>query len=224
MWYKVKKIYQWSNLVRPKWKPWANTIAYYPLKENANDYSWNSRNLTNSWITFGENNWVDCGYFSGSACAYLSSSLFTWNPSFTVSFYAKMISADRYYWRSYWFVGTGNSNYSFWNFVQSSTNWSKLSVWWWSNDKVTTYTVDNNWHHIVFTYSSWSWTVYVDGTSVYTGTRSPNIQDYRTVIWANPNLADGFYGYMNEFIFEDKVRTTTEISNYYNNTKANYWL
>ena len=207
-------------------EPWANTVAYYPLNstDTINDKSWNNKNLTNSSVAFGEYSWIDCGYFNGSAYASLSSSLFTWNPTFTVSFFAKMISAASYSWRWYWFIGTWSSNYCFWNFVQGSYNGSKLSVWWWSNDKVTTYSVDSNWHHIVFAYGSWSWTVYVDGTSVYTGTRSPNIQNNKTVIWANPNLTDNFYWYMNEFIFESKVRTAQEISAYYNQTKWNYWI
>ena len=67
MWYKVKKIYQWSNLVRPKWKPNENTVWYRPLQNDCKDYSWNwydgtwnSPSYVKSWTT---NN---VAYFNGS--------------------------------------------------------------------------------------------------------------------------------------------------------------
>lgn len=32
--------YKWENLVRPSWKPWANTLAYLPLATDTNDHKW----------------------------------------------------------------------------------------------------------------------------------------------------------------------------------------
>jgi hypothetical protein len=54
----VSAVYVWDTQIYPAgWKPWANTLAYYPLETDTKDYSWNNRNLTNSWITFDGGVW-----------------------------------------------------------------------------------------------------------------------------------------------------------------------
>jgi hypothetical protein len=213
--------------VRPKTRnPWANTIAYYPLTSTTtvNDISGNNRNLTNNWVQFWEYDWVDCAYFNANSYLIKNWALFTWNPTFTISFYAKCIWFQQYNGRAYWFIGTGDWVKSFWQRIKSNVQWHKLQIWWWSNDRDTGYTVDNNWHHIVFKYSNGSGEVYVDWNSIYSGTWSPNIEDSKTVIWWNPNPSDLFYWYISNFICESKLWTAQEIADYYNQTKANYWL
>ena len=201
-----------------KWKPNANTIAYYPLTSSTtiNDQSGNGNNLTNNWITFWTYSWVNCWYFNGNY-AYKSWSLFTWNPTFACSIWAKMTN----YW-VYWAFWQTTSNYSFIVF-RDDPSW-KIKIWWWSNDQLTPYVVDANWHNIIFTYGSWNWSVYVDGVDVYDGTRSPNIQNDKTVIWANTAFSTPMQWYMSEVIFENKKWSLSEAENYYNKTKANYWL
>ena len=209
-----------------RWQPWANTIAYYPLTSSStvNDLSWNGYNLTNYntvtfWAESGSGN-VDCAKFSRNNWIYKSWSLFTWNPTFTVSIWSKMDNTSygwinmRWFWRS-------SSNYWFWIWIR---NGSELYTWVWSNDKNTWATVDTGWHHVVFAYSSWSWTVYLDWTAVYNWTWSPNIQNNNTAIWANAAPWDWWSGYLSEAIFEDKARTAQEVSDYYNQTKAIYGL
>lgn len=199
--------------------PWANTIAYYPLTSSStvNDQSWNGYNLTNNWASFGTYNGVDCGYFN-NANAYKSWSLFTWNPTFTVSIRAKITTTSA--WKNFWWFWTANGAGCFGLWLDRTT----LYTWWWNNDRNTGYTFDTNWHHVVFNYSSWSGIVYVDWTAVYNWTWSPNIQNDYTTIGSNAWLFDKRRGYLSEAIFEDKVRTAQEISNYYNSTKSNYWL
>ena len=62
----MSAVYKWEDLVR-WWKPWANTVAYYPLKEDANDYSGNNRNGTASNVNFTTLNWIECAYFNNSS-------------------------------------------------------------------------------------------------------------------------------------------------------------
>jgi hypothetical protein len=213
--------------VRPKTRnPWANTIAYYPLTSTTtvNDISGNNRNLTNNWVQFWEYDWVDCAYFNASSYLIKNWALFTWDPTFTVSFYAKCVWFQQYNGRAYWFVGTGDWVKSFWQWISANNQWHKLQIWWWSNDRNTGYTIDNNWHYIVFEYSNGAGEVYVDCNSIYSGTWSPNIEDSKTVIWWNPNLSDLFNWYISNFICENKIRTANERTDYYNQTKWNYWL
>lgn len=225
--YKVKKIYLGSQQVWPDegYKPGVNTVAYYPLNSMTavNDMSWNSRDLINNNVAFQTFWWVDCWYFNTSSYVYRNSSLFTWNPVFTVSLYARAISFSNINARSLWGIWGPYYNYSFWLFYWSDTA-TLLCVWARQNDKGTWYAGDTNWHHIVFAYSSWNWTIYVDWSKIYTWTRSPNIQNSKTVIWANVILGDWFDWYISEFIVENRARTSDEIATYFNKTKANYWL
>ena len=72
MWYKVNRIMMRPNgvekQVRPKTRnPWANTVGYYPLNTDFDDYSWNSRNLTNTNATITTLGGVSCAYYWGNA-------------------------------------------------------------------------------------------------------------------------------------------------------------
>lgn len=201
------------------WQPTANTVAYYPLNSTSTTYdeSWNNNDLTNNWITFWTYNWVDCGYFN-SNYAYKSWSIFTWNPTFTASIWAKTNST------------TGSKN--LWGFGTSSWAWSfalwlgglALNIWGYGNDRNTGYSFTTDWHNAVFTYSNWSWTVYIDWTAVYNWTWSPNILNDHTGIWCNSNIGDFWRGYLSEAIFENVVRTAQEVSDYYDLTKSLYGI
>ena len=206
----------------PKWKPWSNTLAYYPLETDTNDYSGNSNNLTNNWIIFSTYDNVKCWYFNKSAYAQKSWSLFTWNPTFTVSEWIKTNGSSN--WQNTWFIGETWSNNSFSIWLYWNTR--QVYVWGWSNDKATwKYIADSIWHNITFTYSGGSGIVYIDGVSVYTWTWSPNIISWYTMLWNNNDLwVDYLYWYLSQVIIEDKVRTADEVVKYYNSTKSTYGL
>jgi hypothetical protein len=119
-----------------------------------------------------------------------------------------------------------------WGFGTVSGTWSfalwlgglALNIWSYGNDKTTGYSFTTSRHNAVFTYSNWSWIVYVDWTAVYNWTWSPNILNDHTSIWSNGNISDFWKGYLSEAIFENVVRTAQEVSDYFNQTKSLYWI
>ena len=79
-----------------------------------------------------------------------------------------------------------------------------------------TYNKDTRAKHI---YVNW-----VDAAS-WTGNASYNLAD--TNFWlfsANSWNNDYFYGNISNFIIEDKERTAQEVSDYFNQTKWDYWI
>lgn len=209
------------NMVYKKkkwWKPWANTIAYYPLTTDVNDYSWNGNNMTNNWIVFWTYNGVKCAYLNNSSYATKSWSLFTWNPTFTVSIWFNNIARNDGETPRAFGSSEGTNSFILW-----ISNTRILYTWWWSNDRNTGYTITaNTWYNVVFAYSWWSGTVYVNWASVYSWTRSPTIWNTSTLIWDNHTLTAKWYWYLSDAIFENKKWSADEVSKYYESTKSIY--
>ena len=227
MWYKVKRIYQWTNLVRPVWKPNANTIAYYPLTSSTttSDLSWNNRNLTNSWVTFGTYKWVDCAY--SNKTSYLTKSSFATNlQNLTISAWVYYVwnnsswdwNYNQFVWR--WWGSTEN----FWAYTENFyTPWRLVcSPWWFWRFQLTN---NSQWYNVVVTYnySTTTATMYVNGVAGTSNT-STNPPSW-TNIWIGGKESNHWWNWwLSEFIVENKVWTLDEISNYYNQTKSKYWL
>lgn len=220
----AKEVYVWTTKVRPSWwKPWSNTIAYYPLTSSStiNDMSGNWKNLTNSWVAFWTYQWVDCWYFNDSATASRSWSLFTGNPTFTASVWFWNISYQNN-WEQIWSLGstTGTNCFSIftWRLKQ-------LYVWGWNNDRNTWATIERwVWNNVIFAYSSSWWDVYLNWEKVYTWTWTPTIWNTITRISWEPWWSQLFYWYLSNIIFESVKRTESQATAYYNLTKSNYWL
>ena len=97
------------------WQPWANTVAYYPLKENLNDIV-GTHNMTNSGITFSD------GF-----------AVLNWNQRPTVP------SVTWWKTLAFWFKKTNDANWMIitqWNtdgYIQLRTNgFAAAWTWWWS--------------------------------------------------------------------------------------------
>lgn len=237
--YKVKKIFLWSEQVWPDsgWKPWANTIAYYPLTTSTttSDMSGNNRNLTqvdNS--TFWTYLWVNCVYVywntqSWFHCLYNRNvnNQTLWNK-FTVSFWGSRLNQNN------------NSIMCWMWWINGSWNW--YNIYW--NSSTVENEVLNNWSINKITYSKtisvWEWYLY---TAVYDNWNSKLYVDW--VLWASWNYTvwtinviwvwitfgtqtTGYSyqwnWYLSNYILENKARTAADVVNYYNSTKWNYWL
>ena len=145
------------------WKPWANTIAYYPLTANANDYSGNWYNATNSGVTFSETNWW---YFSAVKNRIELPSMTIGNV-FTISVWTKVTSAlswdqefNFYYDRNYY-----NRNLLF----RYSASWVDWFTWnnSTSNDIWTVSTSPWTWWNNIILVKNWtSLTIYKNGSSI----------------------------------------------------------
>ena len=216
MWNKIQRIYIGTNLVRPKWHPWADTIAYYPLNSTTtvNDQSGNNRNLTKYWsCAFWTYQWVDCAYLPWNTSSYLTCD---WDsntyPNFTISIWYYHISNGTtynlvYFWSPWIFINTSNQP----RFA-------------WANGIPTTPTITNAWKHIVCTVSWTTAKIYINGVA-YTWTRQTQYS-LGTNVKINYPTDSSHYSkwYLSEIIAESKVRSDTEVLNYYNQTKSNYWL
>ena len=241
----LKKLYIWNTpikkiTIRPNWvekqirpvwwQPWANTIAYYPLTADTNDHSWNNRNLTNSWVTFVNNIWwatVPVWYYNWSSNTSRSwdVQLSAW---YTISWWSKVNSSSNVWimldlrnevqqgqgvnlWRCY------QNNISF--FQQKSS----------SSEESYTESLTSNWTYWCITRTGSVWSIYKNWntTPVKQATLSNQINTSNSKLWVwcrHQTLTDNLNWYISEMIIENKVRTAQEISDYYNQTKWNYWL
>lgn len=224
-----KELKNWFIWEYPeRWHPWANTLLYFPLESNAVDVV-NGVTLTSSWTT----NYTTVGGVKSAnftKANFLYNTSVNWLPSWDV---AKTMSV--------WIYAQGTN--TFWVWIASY--WADAeepgSVFWLglkpnSIDLVMTraYSVSNE-HSLtqdqrtnsVMTYSNSLWTLYVNGVSQVTW--SETSPAYWSKVYIGQNLdwtstASTFYGNLSNFILEDKARTATDILNYYNQTKSNYWL
>ena len=226
----VSKVFVWDTQVRPSgwwWQPWANTILYYSFNNTLNDGSWNNYNLTNSWTTF-----VTLNSDKKVLSVEQASATYTWWPnlvweSITVSF---------------WFADTATrtwlSNRSYVHLVndivQVTHAWPKqnnrlyASVQWQNNyEQAPIYNDTNVWHHVVITFddSTKQQKEYVDNslksTTTYSNWISGTISQIK--IWWT-GYAWEVHFKIGDVILEDKVWTDQEIEDYYNQTKADYWI
>lgn len=207
-------------------QPWVNTIAYYPLDSTntVNDLSWNNYNLTNKWnVTFGVNNWVDCATFWNSTPRWLvntSANIISWQYT-----YLTWINMDMSSYAWGWarvFGWTSNFFILIWELPNNHnmcpqrpmTDWVTLTAWW---------------HLVCFVWdvTTGNFTSYLDGVSVSSWIGLSWSMSW-IVIWAKENdythSDDRFKWNMSAIIWENKQRTSQEISDYYDLTKWDYWI
>ena len=242
----VKEVYVWTTKIRPSWwKPTANTIAYYPFNWNANDYSWNNRNLTTNGVTYTETiaNGNRCWTFTGTI-SNNGSKWWQWtswvsmsNANMTLSVRAKTTGnwTDSTYWANKWILlGFHDSSASYWQNIKTAhqTTWYRaLERWAWGNyimtsaDTPTPY-ADWQWHHICATYNMSSVKLFVDWqlVSSWTGSITAQTASYCFYVGKYTNTYYWYAGQMSEVIFEKATWTDVDVLAYYNWTKANYWL
>lgn len=216
------------------WQPWANTLAYYPLETDTNDYSWNNRNLINNWITFDGGVWV----FDGNAIWYYTNNSL-WNSlnNFTYSVYVNPSSIVS--WAVDWDpninriisiiqngnMGTFDKSLSLCN--SSQAQW--YNYYNWQLQIYATWISINTWYYLTYTFDGSNITIYKNWTleqSIacwwsYTGYTQATL-----CVWndTDRNQIKKYYGKISNVIIENTARTAQEISDYYNQTKADYWL
>ena len=237
MGYKVKRIYQWTNLVRPvPFTPWSNTILYCPLKDDINDHSGNHTmtiNTTSYWTVA-----KDSTGFYHFTWWYIASENYTWPTQWSMSVWVKRENKST--WNTTlqrWLTNTYKNSSPFYNMGFEFNNSWYTAVWDWT----TTYFRDiwwatvNQWELWTMTYSpsEW-WKMYKNWALVDSFSSNKNLWQYNweTLIWWNyyssswrPNpWAQYFKWYLSDVIMEDVARTSSDVLNYFNKTKSNYWL
>lgn len=209
-------IYMWRE-----WRaPGANTLAYRPLDSDLNDYSWNNHHFSiASWnVSYSDN----MATLTRCICSWWWMNGFVWD--FTMLMYTTNAWGDVWLFpicdsRGYPSLYVGYWwNVVWWGFV----NLNNL-IWY-----TVTYSYSGAWVHLVaFVKTDNAIIIYLDGvevnrvswtyTNMYNGSWTNNTWLGTNVIWTWTST------YWN-IIIENKARTAQEISNYYNQTKWNYWI
>lgn len=209
------------------WSPWTNTKAYRPLKDDFNDYSWHWYNLAQTWtITLTTLNWAKCTKWGGWA-SYLQNTtavLPSGTASRTVSLrYAEPSNSWNHHILYYgsnsvwymWDMLTVSLNFRFnqGNTINSSFNatvneWNLYTITWSSTNKIKIYV---------------NGTLNTTNTSYTINTTAVSASSPIRLFNRGNNTSYPSTWYLADVIVEDKERTATEISKYYNDFKADYW-
>ena len=219
MWYKIKKIYQWTQQVRPyRFNPWANTIAYFPFKDNILDQTWN---LT---LTHGTMTKATVGYsVTGWAKATTNWAVYYmwgWCNVQTNDRYINICTCDNPEMGYYFSHAESKLNQACYVAYNSSFTTSTVSVSIWTNSR----------HHYAISYENSKTNIYIDGVKKleYSGI-GYNFWNmaYLFCSWYWENKWPGSWtgtAIISDYILESVWWTAQEIQDYYNLTKSNYWL
>ena len=227
------------NMVYKKkkwWKPWANTIAYYPLSSTSttSDMSGNWYTLTQNWNSdFWTYLWVDCLYAHWSDGSWFKcltnqsiNNSVLWN-SFTLVFWWAREASNKWIWC--WF---GWKNWS-WNGLQYYANSNNVELdvlynWSINSLKSTPTITAQQWNLFVVVYDNWTEKWYINWNEVVSGSYTVgtiNVFWVWCFFWTEvAGYTYQWNGYVSNCIIESKARTLDEIANYYNQTKSNYGL
>lgn len=229
MWYKIKKIYVGTNLVRPSWwTPWSNTKLYYSFDNDIASTSYDSSGWwyngswnSDSWTYTTGKVWK-CTQLTATSTKYLSipTSLTYPTTNFTISFLVKYtsVSADN----------APRAIFSKWNGSGSSTNayvYIYERVWKiWVDIPynatlfLTSWTYnDGNRHSVILTKSWNTYNLYIDWTNIWSTTNSFSLHwwsNTQWLIWKNNNGNVWLYWDLDEFIIEDIAWNSSKISKY----------
>lgn len=207
------------------WQPWINTLAYYPLDTDFNDYSSTGADLTNTWWTITTIDGVTCAYYDwGDYSQNTTLPSLTWTR--TLSCRRRPASTSGVMWVMVsWYVTYENlkqrwiqqsswvMRWSEWvTLEQSVSSWISVTAW--------------NWYHVVTTIENWTTAkIYVNGVLCNTVTRTDAIQSWQWIcIWARASNthSEKANWYVSEAIVEWVAWTQQEVLDYFNQTKANY--
>ena len=217
--------------------PWANTLLYMQFNDNLNDDSWNNNTMTGSWIGYETVSWnLKCVKTTSINWTItwpwnLMSSVWTWD--FTITFYLNPVTSpqvplmfgnrletDPRPWVLMFMVFDGyNMSNKVW-FFTTTTHFSSTSA----------SSLVGGWHLFTFTRVSGVCHGYIDWVEDFTSwsdwTDLTNVDSL--IVLSRNNQSDqkrwSAGAKMSELIVEKQWWTATEVSNYYNKTKSNYWL
>ena len=205
-------------------EPWADTVAYYPFKTNRNDYSGNGYNVTNTYsTTIADFNWVSCLNFNGSMCQVWTIDTLTSYSNYTIiaRFYCINSTATCIFFKEW--GSWGGSGFSTWD-----ASWNQIR---WGNTTNTYSQISSpiSWTWVLcgVTALNWVWSFYINWVqTIYKSSWviAPNHNTTPLSIGGTEAGTASSSGYLSELIIEKKWWTDQEVLNYYNKTKANYWL
>lgn len=227
----AKEVWLGNHKVRPTgWTPWVNTKLYLPLNWDVKDpYN----NVTYSW-----------GAWSASYATWstgVQAANFTWSNAIALWASTNLCNS---YWNTICFRFTTNSSNNQRCEFNYNSNSYFFGLWvnWWKAQCFLNNTWSNSgWNTGSTTISSWTKHL-LTMTRAFNGTvklyLDNNLELSYSVGWfkglsyqywqwigSGRTWNSEFWRWMiKDFIIEDKIWTATEISDYYNQTKWDYWL
>ena len=232
----AKAVYVGTTKVRPtgwwSYTPTANTIMYFPLTSDAVDLiHWvtlTAQNTTPTW-TSPSGTSVPCAYFSSAwyfAKTTSTSYLVTWNAARTISWWIRFTWTSRTSVACYW---TWSSNQMFTLYYNDWTPRWRFTQWGsWSSYGSTPSM--NTWYNVVVTFDGSYVRWYINWNLDVTWSKSLNTSNARMYIaWDMSQTwsavpSTWLQGYVSEVIFENIAWSQTQVTNYFNSVKSNYWL
>lgn len=197
------------------WTPWANTLAYYPLTATTT-----TNDMKGSWTLYNLENYNNVAFwtYAGVSCAS-----FTWNNM--ILYYTEFPA--RWTWdttMSCWMYTTSNNQqYVMTYWFEASTALVMQIRNWYIDPNIAPVSL-NNWHNIVYSVTNSNLKMYVDGTQVYNASY-PVSMTKSIWLWRQTfTETNNYLWYLSEVIIESKWWTQSEVTSYYNSTKANYWI
>lgn len=220
----------WPVVFRDGFKVSPNTMLYTPMDTDLSDHSLNERSITNVWITLDtsilQNKWV--WYFRWNADYGLQ---FTWaefwNNDFTISWREKTLQNSTGAWSRFSSAWDASS----WCWVLVWYNHTYLYAWtWWSSrnivngSQIFNSTPNTRVHRVLV--KEWSnWKTYRNNVLFGSASGSWSVWYNISVIWNyRPWDMNPFHWYMSDFILEKKAWTDQQREDYFNATKALYWV
>jgi hypothetical protein len=223
----VKAVYLGTTQVRPSgWKPWANTIAYYPLKEDVLDYSGNWNNAT--WNPNSFTGWVANYSWASTTLPTLLAQAKPLTLSVRINDWGVWVWTHNisvlwqhtysWYWLCLTYNMEWNNNYRV-GFVLSANSWNSFLIEKTYPNKIIW------WHLVTLTRDANIANLYIDWEYIGQTTYSWKTSNRTFYLWYD-HWYDGWAwnGKISELIFEDKTWTAQEVADYYNQTKWNYWI
>ena len=196
------------------YRPTANTQAYFDLKTDFTDKSWNGRNATvNGWSITSK--WVAYSSISNSTFQFSC----PWVATRTIAVWVKYNGGSASNWRNISWVGWQSNWYYHGMFIANTSRWD-LTIQDWK-DAVSNVGIDNNRHLLVGVFSSWNSKLYLDKTLIATNTnwiRTGNNTGWLFSKWWN----EAFIWYIGEIIIEEWNWSESQITDYYDKVKKNY--
>lgn len=231
--WQISIVCEWSTPPSPWWQPWVNTVLYVPMKTDLLDHWPNNISLTNTNVTIGTVGWVDAWVFpqtdtqntlNADLSAYISWQTFTLSAWVYIT---EIPSTDPY---PRWVIASSLVNNKWWCFnitssqkvlVQSMGPFTEVG-------STTSYSLWTR-YNVVWVRTSSGKSVYINWNLENSDSNSWTSDYEHFYIWADrPSesaaLKRHLRGYMADVILEDKARAAQEISDYFDATKATYWI
>lgn len=199
--------------------PWANTIAYFPLKDDILDQTWNLTlthgTMTKATVGYNVTGWAKVTtnwavYYMWGWC----------NVQQGYDAYVAICTCDNPEMGYYYKHVESKLNHQCYVAYNSSFDVSNASVVIWENSR----------HHYAISYSWGKSCVYIDGVKrVEYNWIGYNFWNMAYLFstwsggWQTPNSWSGV-AYISDYILESVWWTDQEVADYYNSTKSNYWI